>query len=74
MDVSLAEARNREKKDERDLLVVYQLCYFIFIYIYIKTLQSKSIYNIIKGKKIHDTHTHTHTHTYAIIHAKKEVN
>ena len=48
----------------------------LYIYIYIKTLQSKSIYNIIKGKKIHDTHTHTHTHTqtYAIIHAKKEVN
>ena len=49
----------------------------LYLYIYIKTLQSKSIYNIIKGKKIHDTHTHTHTHiahTYAIIHAKKEVN
>ena len=43
MDVSLAEARNREKKDERDLLVVYQLCYFILyhrkinIYIFSKT-------------------------------------
>ena len=52
----------------------------LYIYIYIKTLQSKSIYNIIKEKKIHDTHTHTHTHTHtyahtpAIIHAKKEVN
>ena len=47
----------------------------LYIYIYIKTLQSKSIYNIIKGKKyMTHTHTHTYAHTPAIIHAKKEVN